>query len=197
MCMSEVFPAGIDVICITNRHLVSGDFLKQLRNIASRHPKALVLREKDLPEPEYEALARHILPICGSYQVPCILHTYQKAAIRLGAPAIHLPLPAALALTQEEKSCFSVIGVSTHSVREAQLAQAVGATYLTASHIFATDCKKGLAPKGVAFLQEMCEAVQIPVYALGGVNARNAAACIRAGAAGVCVMSACMRFSFS
>ena len=71
-------------------------------------------------------------------------------------------------------------------------AKDAGATYLTASHIFATDCKKGLAPRGLSFLRETVRAVDIPVYALGGICADNAPACIQAGAAGVCVMSECM-----
>ena len=54
-------------------------------------------------------------------------------------------------------------------------------------------CKKGLAPRGLDFLHEVCSSVKIPVYAIGGINDKNAASCIREGAAGVCVMSGYMR----
>lgn len=84
-------------------------------------------------------------------------------------------------------------GVSVHSVEDARLAEQCGATYLTAGHVFVTDCKKGLAPRGLDFLHEVCSSVKIPVYAIGGINDKNAASCIREGAAGVCVMSGYMR----
>ncbi len=164
----------------------------QIRRIAAVRPKAVIVREKDLPEPEYIKLASRVLKICGEFQVPCILHTYVQAAVCLGVSAIHLPLSGLLALSEAEKAQFQTIGASAHSVEEALAAQKAGASYITASHIFATDCKKGLAPKGLMFLREVCQAAAIPVYALGGIHAENAQACIQAGAAGVCIMSECM-----
>ena len=76
-----------------NRHLCNQPFEDQLKRVCEWHPDALVLREKDLPEDEYKALAKSILDICKAYDVPCILHTYWKAALELGHDAIHLPLP--------------------------------------------------------------------------------------------------------
>ena len=73
------------------------------------------------------------------------------------------------------------------------LAERAGATYVTAGHIYATDCKKGLPGRGLDFLKKVCAAVQIPVYAIGGINEMNADACIEAGADGVCMMSGYMR----
>ncbi len=153
----------------------------------------MIVREKDLPEPEYERLAKKVMQICTGYQVPCILHTYTRAAIRLEAFAIHLPLVQLLALPEREKQRFTVLGASVHSIKEAKQAQEAGAGYLTAGHVYPTDCKKGVPARGLDFLREVCAAVDIPVYALGGICAGNAAACIRAGAAGVCIMSECMR----
>lgn len=48
---------------------------------------------------------------------------------------------------------FETVGVSVHSADEAVLAEKMGATYVTAGHIFATDCKKGLEPRGIEFLK--------------------------------------------
>ena len=86
---------------------------------------------------------------------------------------------------------FELVGVSTHSLEEALYAQEQGADYITASHIFVTDCKKGLEPKGLNFLKNICENVRIPVYALGGINGQNDV--IRAGASGACRMSDYMK----
>ena len=68
-----------------------------------------------------------------------------------------------------------------------------GATYLTAGHVFLTDCKKGVPARGLDFLADVCRAVNVPVYAIGGINDKNAGDCIQAGAAGVCMMSGYMR----
>ena len=49
-------------------------------------------------------------------------------------------------------------------------AERLGATYVTAGHIFTTDCKKGLPPRGLDFLKNVCDAVTIPVYGIGGIK---------------------------
>ena len=96
-------------------------------------------------------------------------------------------------LEEEKKKQFRSIGASCHSVAEAQEAARLGCTYITAGHVFVTDCKKGLAPRGLAFLQEVVESVAIPVYAIGGIGSENAASVRKTGAAGVCVMSGLMQ----
>lgn len=68
----------------------------------------------------------------------------------------------------------------------------LGATYITAGHIFATDCKKGVPPRGLDFLSSVCSFVNIPVYAIGGISPVNAQKAIDAGAEGVCIMSGLM-----
>ncbi len=84
------------------------------------------------------------------------------------------------------------MGASCHSVEEAREAEALGCTYLTAGHIFATDCKMGAPPRGLDFLRSVCAAVALPVYAIGGISAGNFCAVRRCGAAGACVMSGAM-----
>ena len=91
------------------------------------------------------------------------------------------------------KANFSAIATSCHSFEEALEAEAYGCTYLIAGHIFATDCKKGMPPRGTEFLRTLCGSVSIPVYAIGGIDSRNIASVRRAGAKGACTMSGCMR----
>ena len=76
-------------------------------------------------------------------------------------------------MTEKERKAFSILGASCHSVTDALLAERLGCTYITAGHIFATECKKGLPGRGVAFLEEVCKSVSIPVYALGGITPEN------------------------
>ena len=177
-------------ICITNRHLVQGDFLSWLDAVLKKDPDLIILREKDLTEPEYTALASRILPACDAAGKLCILHSFTETAEKLAHPYIHLPLKDFLSLSARQKAFFRKIGVSVHAVSEAVLAEQNGASYVTASHIFPTDCKKDLAPRGLSFLKETAAAVRIPVYALGGICVDNIPACIEAGASGVCMMSA-------
>lgn len=166
--------------------------MERIRTIASCHPAAVLLREKDLTETEYEDLARSVTAICETYGVPCILHTYAEAALRLKAEAVHLPLPILRGLSEETKGNFRIFGTSCHSVEEALEAERLGCTYLIAGHIFDTDCKEDLPGRGLSFLRQVCESVSVPVLAIGGIRAENAADVRRAGAAGLCIMSSCM-----
>ena len=179
-------------ICITNRKLVKGDFLEQIKRALEKKPYAMILREKDLSEGEYERLAEQVMKLCEGSETKLILHSYPKAAKHLGADSLHMPLGAFLNMSQEDKALFPCLGVSTHSVEDALLAEENGATYITAGHVFATDCKKGVPPRGLAFLHEVCETVSIPVYAIGGISGENMADCLRQGTAGVCMMSGYM-----
>ena len=181
-----------DIICVTNKQLCGGDFLLRIEEIAACKPKGIILREKTLSSREYTLLAEQVMEICQRYDVPCMLHGFVKEAAGLGADKIHLPLPLLRGL-KDDKQHFNIIGASVHSVEEAREAQALGASYLTAGHIFDTDCKKGLPGRGLEFLSEVCRSVDIPVYAIGGITAENIGAVRGAGASGACVMSGLMQ----
>lgn len=180
-------------ICITNRHLVDGDFIRQIQNVVRCGVDAVILREKDLSELDYEILAGKVIAICAENHTLCILHSYKECAKRLHHPYIHLPMSQFLELSREEKDFFVRIGVSTHTVEEAKIAEENGADYLTASHIFPTECKPGMPPRGLEYLKEVLDAVDIEVYALGGIHPDNEKLCVQAGADGICMMSEYMK----
>ena len=180
-------------IAVTNRHLCRGGFLAQIEKLAKGTDyDAIVLREKDLPEEDYHLLAEKVISICRVHRKRCILHQYWKTAIQLRQSRIHLPLPTLEKLENREKACFSEIGSSVHSIEQARRAEQLGVTYMTAGHIFSTECKPGLPPKGLDFLREICHEVSVPVYGIGGITANNEESVVRAGAKGVCVMSQSM-----
>ena len=183
-----------NLIAVTNRHLCSRPFTEQITRICQLHPKALILREKDLSEEEYFALARQVKEICQQYKVPFIPHFYPNVAKELGCQRLHLPLPL-LCKKPEVTEQFSIVGTSVHSVEDAIVAEKLGAGYLTAGHIYMTDCKKGLPPRGLTFLHEICQAVQIPVYGIGGIKIDEVqlSELKTAGSAGGCVMSGMMQ----
>ena len=117
-----------DILCITNRKLCKDDFLKRIQIIATAQPKAIVLREKDLSEEAYTILAEKVMHICEKYSVPCILHSFAKAAMALNVKAIHMPLPLLRKMTPQEKNHFEIIGASCHSLEEAKEAERLGCT---------------------------------------------------------------------
>lgn len=185
ICMSEI-------IFVTNRALCKEDFLLRIKKLATLKPAGILLREKDLREEEYALLAKKVLRICETYGTLCILHGFYSVAKQLNASALHLPMPILKKLNETERKAFSVLGASCHSKEEAMEAEALGCSYVTAGHIFETDCKKGLPARGLPFLQEVCKSVKIPVYAIGGINEKNFQNVIDVGAHGVCFMSGAM-----
>ena len=180
-------------IYITNRRLCAGSLVERVAMLATRKPQYIILREKDLSADDYQALAQRAIAGCEPCGVTCVLHSFVEVAKALKHPAIHLPIAALRGLPAAERQWFRVLGASCHSVAEAREAQSLGCTYITASHIFPTECKAGVPARGLDFLREVSLAVTIPVYALGGITPENRRACLAVGAAGTAIMSAAMR----
>ena len=186
------------IICVTNRHLCKGDFQERIRKIA--HAGAglkniefggIMLREKDLEYEDYASLAEETGKICRSEGVPFIAHSFLGIEM---ADALHMPLGLLAGQGADfDGRSIKVIGASCHSVNDAQLAEKEGCAYITYGHVFETDCKRGLAPRGIERLKELISSVSIPVYAIGGISPANHLEAVRAGAAGVCVMSGLMQ----
>ena len=168
-------------IAITNRHLCKGNYFTQMEKIASCKPFAVLLREKDLGFDKYLTLSHEVNRICAAHNVQLIAHTQAVPGIE----SLHVPFT----LASEELARKYRLGVSVHSIEEAQAAEAMGANILVAGHIFATGSKPGIPPRGIGFLREVCKNVRIPVFAIGGITMENAQQCLDAGAAGICRMS--------
>ena len=179
-------------IVITNRHLVQGDFLKQLEKVTKLHPHALILREKDLTDDAYESLAKKVFDLCKREDITFFLHTKIEIARKIGCQNIHLK-----GLSETEKKAltedFCEISISCHSMEDVEIAMAGGATQIILGTIFETECKKGVLGKGVEFVREICQKCPLPVYAIGGMNMQRLPLVIDAGAAGCCMMSGFMQ----
>lgn len=186
------------LICVTNRHLCEGDFNQRICALLTAGADAVILREKDLTETEYIHLSQKLFTfpqmqdISGVNRI--ILHHFPAAAGILNWPFIHLSLWQ-LEKNPEIRKQFSKIGVSVHSCEEALRAEHLGADYLTAGHIFDTECKHGLPGRGPAFLHRICASVSIPVFAIGGISPDNIADIKNTGASGACLMSSFMKCS--
>lgn len=112
-----------------------------------------------------------------------------EAAIRLEADGVHLGRDDHGAAHAVEAGLL--LGLSAASLAEAEAGERAGAAYIGAGPVWATPSKPDADPPiGLEGLREICAAVSIPVVAIGGVDASNAADCIRAGAAGIAVIRA-------
>ena len=177
-------------ICVSCRSLCPRPLAQQVERIAAAGVKRIILREKDLSPEEYLSLAAEVLEQCRRFDTELIIHNFPEAARALGVTKLHIPMNR---LTEELCREFEITGTSVHSREEAVRAEKLGVSYITAGHIFATDCKKGLAPRGLDFLREVCGSVSIPVYAIGGITEDNIGSVISAGAKGACIMSGLMK----
>lgn len=195
---------------ISNRKLCENENLeKQIEKIFSAYQRkiilenfeivALTLREKDLYKNEYLKLVEKIYPICQKYRIDLILH--QNYDLRLdnkyNIKGLHLSYNTFKSLNKNIREelirKYKKIGVSIHSVDEAKEVENLGANYVVAGHIFKTDCKKDLEPRGLKFIQELSVILTIPIFAIGGINQENSHLVINSGAFGVCMMSSLMK----
>lgn len=169
--------------------------IERLTKLTELRPQAVILRAKSLDKAAYRTLALQAQQSCEAAGIALILHSDWQLARELGISKLHLPLALMRQISEYERAYFTWLSTSVHSVGEAQEAQALGATVLIAGHIYTTQCKAGLAPRGLGFLQNVCSAVNLPVYAIGGISfdASQHAELQANGARGACVMSAYMR----
>lgn len=193
---------GRIIACITNRRLVKGDFLAQIERVAAMEMVDwIIVREKDLRSEEYRMLFAKVARIVHKGGKKCLAHGRIALGMmsELGADGIHLPLDvlrewrAASGRQSGGEDAVPLVGASAHSAAEIAEAAALGADYATLSPIFATTCKPGAVPLGIAALAAVCQKSPIPIFALGGIGRDKLDACIEAGAAGCCMMSALMR----
>ncbi|MDO4850330.1 MAG: thiamine phosphate synthase [Actinomycetota bacterium] len=201
--MSKLFPSFLagdrpNVVAITSRFLLPDEdaFFHQVERIAASGVDAFILREKDLSHEEYLSLARRFCGICASAGCPAIMHSDIEAARKLGIMRVQLPLPLLVDIHTSDKSLLEglQVGTSVHSHEDALLTRELPVSWLIASNIFPTDCKKGLPGRGFGFLEDMrTTRPDIPLIGLGGIDEENAADVLAHGADGVALMSGFMR----
>jgi len=123
----------------------------------------------------------------GALGATFIVNDDVEAAIRLGAAGVHLGQTDEGA--ERALAAGLLLGLSASTRREAAVAEYSGAGYIGAGPVWATPSKPDAAlPIGLEGLEEICQSVSVPVVAIGGITAANAADCIRAGASGVAVI---------
>lgn len=186
-----------NIIAVTNRSLSGKQFIQQVLRVCCNQPKAIILRGKGMSEKEYFALASQAKMICSMAGVELIVYQHRMAARCLGIRSIHLTLAELENINQSggaEYDYFDRIGCTVHSLKEAERAEALGADYLVASRMLETGRRHDFPARSLRFLQEVCGAVELPVYAVGGISPAPSQMqeIMDVGAEGACVMSAAM-----
>lgn len=189
------------IIGITNRLLCENDFFEQIENICKQNLYALILREKDLDDKTYENFAIKCSEFCTKNNVLLFINSKINVATKLNCKNIQLSFNDFLN-HPDKLNLFNNIAVSIHSLTEALVVgkfveETKKNVFIIAGHIFETDCKKNLNPRGIEFLKEICNNVEIPVFAIGGINENTIKQLKDINIEGVCLMSALMKKSQS
>lgn len=148
------------------------------------------LREKDLSARDLEGLARMTMERVAGTHAKLLINARADVAIAVGAHGVHLPSGDQELAADEARNIFvkagiqnPVIAVSCHAVDDVTTAHARGADFAVFGPVFEKD--GALNPLGLSDLRHACAVSRLPVLAIGGITAENAAQCVQTGAAGV------------
>lgn len=173
---------------ITDRHAAGGvePLLATIERALREGVSRIQIREKDLSARDLLTLTRRALAIDNPHGSKILVNSRLDLALAAGAHGVHLPAdsPPPCELRAIAPGGF-LIGVSTHTLEEVRAAAREGADFIVFGPVFAEKPRA----VGIGALREAARAASIPVFALGGVNERNAAECAAAGAAGIAGIS--------
>ena len=180
------------VYAVTDRAWLNGRTLAECVQQAVDGGATFVqLREKDASHDEIVRLANELLPICRKAGVPFVIDDEVEIALEVGADGIHVG--------QDDMACEraramlgpdAIVGVSAQTVEQALAAQAAGADYLGVGALIPTPTKPDAVDVTFDELRAICDAVDIPVVGIGGLNARTVAQLKGSHVDGAAVVSA-------
>lgn len=149
------------------------------------------LREKTLSEEEFLHEAIEIRALCNQFDVPFIVNDNVEIALKSGADGVHVgQSDMAATKVRELIGEHMILGVSTHTVEESLAAQAAGADYLGVGAIYQTATKDDAEHVSLEGLKEICDAVNLPVTAIGGLEKDNISTLAGTGVDGVALVHA-------
>lgn len=149
------------------------------------------LREKKLDEAHFLEEAKEIKELSKKYQVPFVINDNVDIALAMDADGVHVGQSDMEAGAVREKlGPDKIIGVSAQTVEQAMLAEQKGADYLGVGAVFPTGSKDDAVEVSHETLKAICEAVQIPVIAIGGISTENVMELSGSGICGIAVISA-------
>lgn len=183
---------ALRLYAVTDRHWLNGRTLAECVEQAIDGGATFVqLREKILDQENFLREAEELKKLCAARSVPFVVNDNVEIAKKVHADGVHVG--------QSDMACLearrilgpdSIVGVSAQTVEQAVLAEEQGADYLGVGAVFATGSKADAESVSFETLKAICAAVQIPVVAIGGINAGNVHQLKGSGIAGVSVISA-------
>lgn len=180
------------VYAVTDRHWLNGRTLYEVvKESLDGGVTFLQLREKDLDDENFLKEAIELKELCKEYKVPFVINDNVDIAIKMDADGVHVGQSDMEAGDVRAKlGPDKIIGVSAQTVEQAILAEQRGADYLGVGAVFPTGSKDDADDVSHETLKAICEAVSIPVVAIGGITLENTPQLKGSGICGVAVISA-------
>lgn len=184
---------GKKLYLVTDRTKFSSedDFLDKVASSLKGGVQILQLREKNATAKEFIALAKKVKELCYLYNAIFIINDRVDIAKIVGANGVHLgqddiDIDSARSILSKD----AIIGISTHSPEQAQNALKLGADYIGVGPVFETPTKPGREAVSLDYVEWAASNVDIPWFAIGGINLENVDDVIKAGAKRIAVVRA-------
>ncbi len=184
--------AALRLYAVTDRSWLGNGTLSDAVEAALRGGATMVqLREKSLTQEDFLQEAKMLATLCARFQIPFLINDNLEIALACNADGVHvgqddMDPQKARALLGPGK----ILGVSAHTVQQALAAEKTGADYLGVGAVFSTSTKQDAASVPLETVREICQAVSIPVVAIGGISADNILSLQNSGVVGAAVVSA-------
>lgn len=177
---------------VTDRSWLGGETLReQVEKTLKGGATFVQLREKELDEGQFLAEAKEIKELCRAYQVPFVVNDNVDIALAVDADGVHVgQSDMETSDVRAKLGPDKIIGVSAQTVEQAVLAEKRGADYLGVGAVFPTGSKADAVEVDHETLRKICNAVSIPVIAIGGIGAHNVGELAGSGICGIAVISA-------
>lgn len=183
---------SMKLYAVTDRGYLKGRTLfSQVEAAIKGGATFIQLREKEASEDEFVSIAKEIKGLTDKYKVPFVINDNVNVAMLVDADGVHVG-QSDLEAKEARKliGANKILGVSVHSVSQALEAEANGADYLGVGSVFNTMSKDDADSVSYDTLKAICEAVSIPVVAIGGISIDNVSELSGSGISGVAVISA-------
>lgn len=183
---------SLKLYAVTDRSwLGKQSLLEQVEEAIKGGATFIQLREKNLDQDDFYDEAVLIQRLCSKYGVPFVINDNVEIAKRIGCDGVHVGQSDMAALKAREiLGRDKIIGVSAHTVAQALRAEKQGADYLGVGAVFQTSSKTDADAVSNKTLHDICEAVSIPVIAIGGITKDNIKELSGSGIVGIAVISA-------
>ncbi len=175
--------------CILDKNVLKGRSPQMMTKKLYRSGVDIIqLRYKNFPSYKLVGIAEVLARLAKKYRKTLIINDRVDVALASGAKGVHLGAgDFAVETARFLLGRKSIIGRTVHSVREAKLANKMKFNYIGAGPVFSTPLKKNLKKRGTGFVRKIKKISRLPVFAIGGINIKNAKDVLKAGVDGVCV----------